>query len=134
MNVIPSKKISIFLNVADENKYMIEEAKSYIEKLAGVGKIEYTTENIDKASVIITKIATIQIPLGELVDIAVEIERLEKELKTVNSEIKRAERMLANEGFVAKAPAKLIENEKEKLTNYTEKAEKIKEQIKDLKD
>ena len=133
MEVAPSKKINIYLNIEDNNKYMIEQSKSYIEKLAGVSNIEYTTENIDKASVIITKVATIQIPLGELVDIAVEIERLEKELKTVNSEIKRAERMLANEGFVAKAPAKLIENEKAKLASYTDKAQKLQEQIAELK-
>ena len=41
--------------------------------------------------------------------------------------------MLANEGFVAKAPAKLIENEKAKLASYTEKAKKISEQIAELK-
>lgn len=132
MNVAPSKRINIFLKMNDSDKYMIEEAENYIEKLAGVNKVEFSNETINKASVIITKIAEIQIPLGELVDIAVEVERLEKELSVVNSEINRAERMLSNEGFVSKAPEKLIANEKQKLADYKDKAEKIKQKIEEL--
>ena len=47
-----------------------------------------------------------------------EIARLEKELTKMEGEIKRIEGKLTNEGFVAKAPAEVIEKEKEKLVNY----------------
>ena len=67
---------------------------------------------------------SICIPLDSMVDSNAEKERIEKEILRLNSEIERSEKLLANEGFVAKAPAKLIEAEKEKLAkNKALKAE-----------
>ena len=57
----------------------------------------------------------IYIPFNELVDISAEIERLEKEKLTYQNEINRVEKMLSNEGFVAKAPAAKIEEEKNEI-------------------
>lgn len=54
-------------------------------------------------------------PLEELLDMEKEIERLEKELKNVEGEIARAQGKLNNQGFVAKAPASVVEAEQEKL-------------------
>lgn len=132
MNVAPSKRIKVFFTVRKEDKAIFEKANAYIEKLAGVSEINFTDEQIDKASSIITKTATIQIPLGELVDISVEVERLSKELDTVKKEIARAEKMLSNQGFVQKAPEQLIENEKKKLADYKDKAVKLQEKIEEL--
>ena len=53
-----------------------------------------------------------------MIDLDKEIARLEKELTKMEGEIKRIEGKLANEGFVAKAPAEVIEKEKEKLVKY----------------
>ena len=50
-----------------------------------------------------------------MVDETAEKERIEKEILRLNAEIERGERLLNNAGFVAKAPAKLIEEEKAKL-------------------
>ena len=132
MNVAPSKRIKVYFTVSDTNKQILDKANAYVEKLAGVSEIIFTNEQIEKASSIITKIATIQIPLGELVDISVEVERLNKELETTKKEIARAEKMLSNQGFVQKAPKELIENEKKKLADYKEKAEKIQGKINEL--
>lgn len=132
MNVAPSKRIKVYFTVSDTNKQILDKASAYVEKLAGVSEIIFTNEQIEKASSIITKIATIQIPLGELVDISVEVERLNKELETTKKEIARAEKMLSNQGFVQKAPKELIENEKKKLADYKEKAEKIQGKINEL--
>ena len=57
----------------------------------------------------------VSLPLDSMVDSKAEQERIEKEIARLKSEIERSERLLSNEGFVAKAPAKLIETEKEKL-------------------
>ena len=54
-------------------------------------------------------------PLGELVDVEKEIARLQKDKKNVEGEIARAQGKLNNQGFVSKAPAHLIEQEKQKL-------------------
>ena len=72
-------------------------------------------------------------PFNELVDIAAEIERLEKEKLTYTNEINRVEKMLSNEGFIAKAPAQKIEEEKAKKEKYLELLAKTEERINSLK-
>ena len=56
--------------------------------------------------------------------------KIQEEIKKAESELKRAQGMLANEKFVSKAPAALIESEKEKVKKYTELIEKLKDSIK----
>ena len=75
---------------------------------AGIGE--------DAVSVVVQD-ATIYMPLAELVDFAKEIERLEKEKTKLEKEVDRVVKKLANQGFVAKAPAHVIEEEKAKEKN-----------------
>ncbi|PZO73115.1 MAG: valine--tRNA ligase, partial [Mesorhizobium amorphae] len=77
---------------------------------------------VDEASVpprasaqIILGEATVCLPLGTLIDLGAEAERLRKELAKVTQEIARLHGKLANERFVANAPAELVEAEREKL-------------------
>ena len=58
--------------------------------------------------------------MGDLVDEAQETERIEKKIEELKFEIARSEKMLSNAGFVAKAPAALVEAEKEKLAKNKE--------------
>jgi valyl-tRNA synthetase len=67
--------------------------------------------------------------LRETIDIEKEKARLEKEKATAISEIERVEKKLGNESFVAKAPAAVIEGEKQKLAKYTEMLRNIEEMI-----
>ena len=69
------------------------------------------------------------IPFEELVDIEEERKRLEEEKKKVLSEIERASKMLANPGFVNKAPEAKINEEKEKLNKYKEILENIEKRL-----
>ena len=62
-----------------------------------------------------------------------EIEGLEKELNSVESEIKRASAKLSNSGFLDKAPKALVDAEREKLNKYVDMRDKILKQIQDLK-
>ncbi len=62
--------------------------------------------------------AEVILPLKGVLDIADELARLGKEMERLNSEVTRAEKKLANEGFVSKAPAAVVEAEKEKVVNY----------------
>ena len=68
-----------------------------------------------------------------MVDIAQEIERLEKEKLTYENEIKRVEKMLSNEGFIAKAPQSKIDEEKAKKEKYEELLKKTLDRIESLK-
>ena len=66
-------------------------------------------------------------------DVKKEVERLTKELENTENEITRAQGKLNNAGFVAKAPAQLIENEKAKLQKYIDLKEKIELSIENFK-
>ena len=74
------------------------------------------------------------VPLGELVDIAKERERLGKELERVVGEIGRADGKLQNRGFIEKAPRALVDAERAKLEKFIEMKEKIEKQIRELEE
>ena len=76
--------------------------------------------------------ASLYLPLSELVDKEKELERLNKEKKDLEGEIKRVEGKLSNQGFVAKAPANVVEEEKAKGVKYREMLDKVIESIKNL--
>ncbi|MBR2860487.1 MAG: valine--tRNA ligase [Clostridia bacterium] len=132
MNVPVSKKTELLILT----KMDLSSSGSVIEKMASASRVEFISakpENEDEFATVVTSCAQCYIPMGELVDKDKEIERLEKELATVNSEIKRAQGKLNNEGFVAKAPEKLILEEKAKLEKYTDMLGKIQERLSALK-
>lgn len=87
----------------------------------------------DKAMTAVVSGAALIFPLSGLIDIAQEIERLEKERKMLDGEVERIEKKLANEGFITKAPAKVIEEEKNKLRDYADRREKVIARIAELR-
>ena len=82
---------------------------------------------------IVSQDLEITLPLGSLVDISQEIERLEKELKKLQGEIKRGEGMLNNPNFVNKAPESKVNAEREKLEGYKTQHNTVKERLEELK-
>ena len=69
------------------------------------------------------------LPLGDMVDTEKERERLQKEIVRAEAEVKRLETLLANKGFVSKAPQKLVDGEREKLAQAAERCGKLKEKL-----
>ena len=137
MNVAPSKKAQVFV-VSDkpEMRAIFEEGKLFFASLAYASEVNIQTDKTgiadDAVSVVIAN-ANIYIPFAELVDIAQEIERLEKEEKRLAGELARVNGMLNNQNFVSKAPASKIEEEKAKLEKYTQMMEQVKERLAQLK-
>ena len=134
MNVVPSKKAKLIIVAEDTSVF--ENSRGYFEKLASASETVVTSvkDGIDDNAVnVVVEGATIYIPLDDLVDREKEIERLEKELKTLEGEIKRVEGKLSNEGFVKKAPAKVIEEEKKKGEKYAKMLSEVKESLSKLK-
>ena len=134
MNVVPSRKASLIF--VTENTKVIEEGKGFIEKLAYADKITIQKDRsgiADNAVSLAVPGIEIYIPFNELVDIEAEIERLEKEKLTYQNEINRVNKMLSNEGFVAKAPASKIDEEKAKKVKYEDLLSKTEERINSLK-
>ena len=131
-NVPDNKNVSIFLHTNKKDK-TVEENLNEIAKLAhgDVCKI-VETEPKEKCSKIISGEMEIMLPMGQLVDSQKEKELMEKEIERLKFEIERSKKMLSNAGFVAKAPEKLINSEREKLENNLQKLRKIEIELKQL--
>lgn len=131
MNVAPSKKVDIYTIGFD----ICAADGIYVCRLAGVNavkRIESKSDIEDKTVAVIGAFGEIAIPLGELVDLEKEKVRLKQELDNVIKEIGRSKGLLANQGFVAKAPKQLIDKEKSKLEAYLERENKLRAQISEL--
>jgi len=129
----PSRKVSLY--IVTENRRQISSNQESILKLAGAKEINFISSAAEAGEKTVTKvlgIGTIFIPMGELVDIEKEKARLEGELERIMDEIRRADGKLNNQGFVAKAPKKLVDDEREKLNKYIEMREKVINQLKNL--
>ena len=126
----PSRKVEVYL--VTESKRLVQLNKDSIMKLSGASAVKFAERGAaveGKTVSQATEIAQIYIPLGELVDIEKEKARLAAEIERVNGEIARAEGKLANAAFVAKAPKKLVDGEREKLEKYRDMKAKFEEQL-----
>ena len=130
MNVPMSKKAKLFIDSRIEGCF--DGSESFYEKLGGANEVIFGKCDADNAVKIITSAADLYIPFEDLVNIEEERARLEKELKKANDELARVKGKLANEGFVAKAPAKLIEAEKAKLEKYETMVKTLTESLEKL--
>lgn len=137
MNVPPSRKAKlIFVASGKEETAALTEGKSFFERLASASEVAILSEKAgipeDSVALIIAGIE-IFIPLEDLIDISKELERLEKEKKSLEKELERVNNKLNNEGFVSKAPPKVIEEEQDKRLKYKEMYDKVVERLKGLK-
>ncbi len=131
MNVPPSKKAKVFI-VSNDNK-TFESGSAYICRLGFASSVETADSFEAEGSVrVITDNATVYMPMKELVDVTAEIERLRKDLKKAEEDKVFFEKKLSNEGFLAKAPAQLVEKQKEGLQKALDKIALILDSIKDL--
>nr|WP_308564361.1 valine--tRNA ligase [uncultured Peptostreptococcus sp.] len=132
MNVPPSKKAKIIIVPTDDKRPAMEDGKEYFKSLASASDVEIQDNKDgipeDAVSVVIDGVELF-IPLDELVDFEKEKERLNKERDKALAEIKRVEGKLNNPGFVNKAPAKLVEEEKAKKEKFEEILHTIEERL-----
>ena len=129
MNVPPSKKATVFIK-SEKHDAFNETTSGFFTRLASASDVVYIDEYKGEDAVsIITDDCAIYIPLSEVVDFEKEKARLEGELVKTQGEIDRLEKKLSNEGFVAKAPAAVVDGERAKLKAYKEKADSIAAEI-----
>ncbi len=123
----PSKKLHAYIIAEGENRELATAGAPYIEALGGIEQLIITSDRDqvrgDNKSAAVPGME-IYIPMDELVDYAKEKEKLTKEAAKLESEIARAKGKLANQGFVSKAPANVIEAERAKLAEFEDLLEK----------
>lgn len=136
VNVPMSKKVELIIKAASEETLnIIANNDNYIGRFCNTSSFEAGLEpnTPDKVMSAVITGAELLLPLAGLIDIEQEIIRLEKEVQTLNSEVERVEKKLGNQGFVAKAPAKVIEEERAKQADYSAKREKVLARIAELR-
>jgi len=106
----------------------------FFERLASASDVEIADKwDIADSVTVVTDVARIFIPLSDIVDTEKELARLDKEKQAVQKDLDFLNGKLNNQGFLAKAPEKLIEAEKAKLLKAEEKMAKIMQSIEALK-
>lgn len=136
VNVPMSKKIELLVKPGSEELLdILGRNGHYIRRFCNTSEYEasLTIAAPDKAMTAVVTGAELYLPLSGLIDISQEIARLEKELENLNKEVERVEKKLANQGFVAKAPAKVIEEETAKMADYSDKRDKVLARIEELR-
>ena len=128
----PSKKLRAVILASGSKLEDMKAGENHIRNLANITEVTYI-DSKEKApeesmSAVIHGVE-IYIPLEDLVDYNAEYERLAKEKKRLEGEVKRAEGKLSNQGFVSKAPEKVINEEKAKKEMYEEMLTKVAAQL-----
>ncbi|QEY33807.1 valine--tRNA ligase [Caproiciproducens galactitolivorans] len=133
MNVPPSRRTRLF--IATGSKKVFEDGVEIMKKLAYANEVEIGEEfEIDGAVTIVTADAKLYIPMSELVDKKAELERLTKELESAQKQYANAQAKLANEKFISKAPANVVEGVKQNAEKLSEHIALIQSSIEALKE
>ncbi len=139
MNVPPSKKAHLTVATMETETFTL--GVPFLKKLAYASEVEIVPFSSAKADAdaaqagqvsIVTHAAQLSIPLGELVDLAKEKARIEKELKKQSAELDKLNAKLNNPGFVNKAPEHVVAAEKERSVQLAELVAKLEGQLKGM--
>ncbi len=131
-NIKPKQPITLYIK-KNNNEAKDETFDSVVSKLTNIEKIEYVSEKVDGALSFIVRSTEFYIPIPSSIDVAAELDKLQKELEYAQGFLKAVEKKLNNERFVSSAPEKVVAMERKKKEDATNKIAVIEEQIRNLK-
>lgn len=126
-----AQKEQLSLQVVDKNDF--EAYNDVTLKMANLDKIEVIAEKSADASSFMVGTDEFAVPLGDLIDVAAEIEKAEAQLKHLEGFLMGVRKKLSNENFVAHAPEKVVALERKKESDSVEKIAALKATIEELK-
>jgi valyl-tRNA synthetase len=132
MGIHPSAGVPLYLKMAGgPEKDAILDARSYIFKMARVTELVEgeVPESEGPVATGIVENVEVAVPLGEVIDVEVEKARLSKEIERIEQLLARSRAKIDNPEFTGKAPAKIVEREREKIEQLTENAAKLKKNL-----
>ena len=130
MNVPPSAELPLTLTGASDSTITrLETHKNLLARLARLGEISFSDTVPAGAVQVIVDEATAALPIGDVIDVAQEVARLQKEIGKVDGEIAKIEKKLTNESFIAKAPATVVEEQRSRADDYRQSRTKLSEAL-----
>jgi valyl-tRNA synthetase len=132
-NVPPSKRITAYIN-AGQWAELLNGNRALFSRLANVEDADLVIASElsqlpeQSASVTVTGV-TVYLPLAGLVDLDAERARLKKEIESTMRQIERTEKLLAGDGFVNRAPAEVVQRERDKLESLQATREALHERL-----
>ncbi|MBK5941985.1 valine--tRNA ligase [Halochromatium roseum] len=135
MNIAPSKQLPVLIaNAHERDLQWLEQARPYLDFLARTESIRLLDDETEapESAIALVGAMKILIPMAGLIDKDAELKRLDKEIAKLKADIERIEGKLANPNFVDKAPAAVVDKERERvaeqqaaLDNLSQQRERI---------
>ena len=131
MDIKPGKPLPVLLqNGSDSDRQLLEANGNWLKTLARLDSIQWleADEEAPESAMALVGEMKVLIPMAGLIDKDAELARLAKEIEKLEKDIARTEGKLANENFTAKAPATVVEKEREKLKEASASLQQLKQQ------
>ncbi|WP_119165679.1 valine--tRNA ligase [Algihabitans albus] len=134
MNVPAGAKVDLLVKDANATtQARLARYADLLERLARASGVELALGDLPKGAVqIVIDEAVVALPLAEVVDLQAERARLAKEIDKVSGELGKIERKLGNPQFLQKAPAEVVEEQKQRQDDYVQAREKLEGALKRL--
>lgn len=136
MNISPGTALTVYLKNSDAVVHKrMQQCETLLLKLARLDAVHYlqADETAPACATLLVQNMELLVPIADLVDKEVEIDRLNKEIGKLNAELERLQNKLANAKFVDNAPADVVEKERKKLAAYRDTLTKLENQLETIK-
>ena len=136
-NIKPSQPVSLLLQGgSDSDPQRAEKAAAMLKRLAKVDEMSWLPEDQEPPANALALVGNLRVmvPLAGLIDVAAERSRIEKDINKTNQELARIQGKLGNEKFVANAPAEVVEAERSKATQISERLDTLSKQLNQLEE
>ncbi len=136
LNVPPGRKSQLVIRGPQEMLEIISRYQMYLDRLARVEELHsgIDIEKPHQSATGVVRNLELFIPLEGLIDLKVEIERLEGQIGNLEGRLTAVEKKLGNENFVSRAPQNVVDNERRKQQEYRESLEILRSNLKSLQD
>ncbi|HWT72608.1 MAG TPA: class I tRNA ligase family protein, partial [Oxalicibacterium sp.] len=129
MQLSPAQRVPLIMEAADtEQRARLQGFAPYLQSLAKLSEVQVVA-TLPQSPAPVSIVGTTKLMLEVEIDVEAERERLTKEITRLEGEIAKANAKLSNESFVARAPAQVVAQEKERVTNFSATLDKLREQF-----
>jgi valyl-tRNA synthetase len=131
MQLSPAQRVPLIIEAGSDSKVRVQSFSHYLQALAKLADVQ-VVDALPESPAPVSVVGTVKLMLKVEIDIAAERERLSKEIARLEGEITKANAKLGNESFVARAPAQVVAQEKERLLTFGATLAKLREQFEKL--